>query len=84
MGSIWALQDAKSRFSAVVDRAVAIEPQIVTRRGTPVAVLISYDMYKSVAADDRSVVDVLLGGPRIEGGLDVSRDKAQPRVVEFS
>ena len=42
MSSIWALQDAKSKFSAVVDRACEIEPQIVTRRGKPVVVMISY------------------------------------------
>jgi len=31
MSSVWALQDAKNKFSAVVDRACDIEPQIVTR-----------------------------------------------------
>ena len=39
MSSVWALQDAKSRFSAVVNRACEVEPQIVTRRGSPVVVM---------------------------------------------
>ena len=43
----WALQDAKSRFSAVADDAWRGEPQVVTRRGKPLVVVISYDLYKS-------------------------------------
>ena len=34
----WPLQDAKDRFSAVVDAAVAGDPQRVTRRGKPAVV----------------------------------------------
>ena len=37
----WALQDAKSRFSAVADDAWHGEPQVVTRRGKPLVVVIS-------------------------------------------
>ena len=31
----WPLQDAKNRFSAIVDAAVAGNPQRVMRRGSP-------------------------------------------------
>ncbi len=34
------LQDAKNRFSAVVDAALGGEPQHVTRRGRPVVVVV--------------------------------------------
>ena len=37
----WALQDAKARFSAVVDRACRVGPQLVTRRGTDVVVVMA-------------------------------------------
>lgn len=84
MNSTWALQDAKNRFSDVVDRACEIEPQIVTRRGTPVAVLISYSAYKTRAARQPSFVDKLLGGPKIEGGLHIERDHAPLRKMEFA
>lgn len=43
----WALQDAKSRFSAVADDAWRGEPQVVTRRGKPLVVIISYDLHRS-------------------------------------
>jgi len=37
----WSLQDAKNRFSAVVDAAQRGEPQWVTRRGKRVGVVLS-------------------------------------------
>ncbi|CTQ34724.1 type II toxin-antitoxin system Phd/YefM family antitoxin [Jannaschia rubra] len=37
---MWALQDAKARFSAVVEAALAGKPQRVTRRGKPVVVVV--------------------------------------------
>ena len=36
----WKLQDAKNKFSAVVDAAIAGEPQHVTRRGKPAVVVV--------------------------------------------
>jgi len=76
MSSVWALQDAKNRFSAVVDRACEIEPQIVTRRGIPVAVLVSYDSFQAQAPKTPSFVDILLGGPKFTDGLAVERNRA--------
>ena len=84
MSSVWALQDAKNRFSAVVDRACQVEPQIVTRRGTPVAVLIPYETYKAVEPKARTFGEGLLGGPKIEGGLAIRRDKSSLRQMELA
>ena len=36
----WKLQDAKARFSECVDTCLAEGPQLITRRGTPTAVLV--------------------------------------------
>ena len=42
----WSLQDAKNRFSAVVNAALAGEPQRVTRRGQPAVVVIAVEEYE--------------------------------------
>ncbi len=42
----WPLQDAKNRFSAVVDAALAGDPQRVTRRGRPAVVVVAVDEYE--------------------------------------
>lgn len=41
----WQLQDAKNKFSELVDRAVEGEAQVVTRRGKRTAVLVSAEEY---------------------------------------
>jgi len=41
----WSLQDAKNKFSEVVNAAGAGCPQIVTRRGIPAAVVLSMEEF---------------------------------------
>jgi antitoxin Phd len=43
------LKDAKATLSAVVDRAVAGEPTIITRHGRKEAVLVSFAEWERVA-----------------------------------
>lgn len=42
----WQLREAKARFSAVVNAAMAGRPQYVTRRGEPVVVVIAAEDYE--------------------------------------
>ena len=62
----WALQDAKNKFSKVVDAALRGQPQVVTRRGVNTAVLIAYDEYESMvntrAGKRLPLSQYLLGG----------------------
>jgi len=64
----WQLQDAKAKFSKVVDDAVAKGPQIVTKRGVDTAVVVSMaDWRESQRTPTRTWKEVLLGdGPRFE------------------
>jgi prevent-host-death family protein len=41
----WQLQEAKNKFSEVVNLAISGKPQLVTRHGKPVAVVISAEDY---------------------------------------
>ena len=47
---MWTIQDAKNKFSAVVDAALAGTPQEVTRRGKPAVVILSADEYHRLVA----------------------------------
>ena len=38
---MWTLQDARDRFAAVVEAALAGQPQQVTRRGKPAVAVLS-------------------------------------------
>ena len=50
----WQLQDAKNRFSAVVDAALSGFPQRVTRRGKPIVVVLSVDEYERLCQLERA------------------------------
>ena len=80
---MWTLQDAKNRFSAVVEAALAGRPQEVTRRGRPAVVVLAAEEYHrlvSEAAEHReSFADHLLHFP----GGEVDRLTARPRDVTF-
>jgi prevent-host-death family protein len=59
----WALQDAKNRFSELVQRARHEGPQIVTLRGARTAVVLSAETFDRLTADRPTLVDHLLSGP---------------------
>lgn len=44
----WSLQDAKNKFSAVVDAARRGTPQTVTRRGKPAVVVLATEDYQQL------------------------------------
>ena len=69
--SQWPLQDAKNRFSAVVDAALAGEPQRVTRRGKPAVVVLAVEEYERLRrlekAEAPTFAEMLLAIPQ-DGG----------------
>ncbi|WP_424929859.1 type II toxin-antitoxin system Phd/YefM family antitoxin [Amaricoccus tamworthensis] len=80
---MWTLQDAKNRFSSLVDAAMAGQPQEVTRRGKPAVVIVSaaeYDRLLAEAGGHRGrFADHILAFP----GDAIERAEARPRDVEF-
>ncbi|HZZ62477.1 MAG TPA: type II toxin-antitoxin system Phd/YefM family antitoxin [Roseiarcus sp.] len=65
----WALQDAKNRFSEVVQRARREGPQTVTLRGERAAVVLSAADYDALVRNRHSLVDDLLSGPAWDDAL---------------
>jgi antitoxin Phd len=64
----WQLQDAKARFSELIEDTLAKGPQIVTRRGIDTAVVVSLEEWRKLKDEKRSTwKEVLLGvGPEFE------------------
>ncbi|MGB7565680.1 MAG: type II toxin-antitoxin system Phd/YefM family antitoxin [Prochlorococcaceae cyanobacterium] len=56
---VWTLQDAKNRFSAVVEAALAGTPQMVTRRGRLVSVVISADAFERLSRLEQAMAPSL-------------------------
>lgn len=67
--STWPVQDAKARFSELLDQSINEGPQLVTRRGEAAAVLVSMVEWNALQARaQRTLKDVLLdlAGPKLD------------------
>ena len=74
MERVWQLQDAKSRFSEVVEKVVSGEAQVVTKRGKRVVVVVDYRRYLELTGQTRSLLEVLRGKPPYSDALVVGQD----------
>ncbi|CAG0929107.1 hypothetical protein RHDC3_00977 [Rhodocyclaceae bacterium] len=81
MGKTWALQDAKNRFSEVVDRAIDDGPQLVTRHGREAVVVVSAAEYRKMTQPTESLLEFMQRSP-LYGAEDVEfvRDKSLTRA----
>lgn len=81
----WPLHDAKNRFSAVVDAALAGAPQRVTRHGRPAVVVLAAEEYERLIhlqkARAPTFPDLLLAIP--QGGDEFERMRLPSRPVEL-
>jgi prevent-host-death family protein len=71
---IWQLQDAKNKFSELVEEALAHGPQTVTKRGQEAVVVMSIQDYKRLSQSRGSVLAVFRKAAPLADGLDLSRD----------
>ena len=83
MKSTWKLQDAKARFSQVVDDALKVGPQFVTRRRKKAVVVMSTDEFEKLISQKPSFREFLLNCPKIDDDFDIERQKDYSRSVEF-
>lgn len=72
----WQLQEAKSRFSEVVDLSLTEGPQLITRRGEEAVVILSAKDYRRLSGQTRPLMDCLLNAPRGEAIVLERSDEA--------
>ena len=82
MNNTWKLQDAKSKFSEIVDRALTQGVQIVTRQGKELLAVIPYEEYERLTRQTGSLAQFLLTSPLSGSELTIERDKNLPRAFE--
>lgn len=80
----WSVQDAKNRFSEVVD-AARRKPQTVTKHGKPAVVVVAADEYERLRKLQQlkapSFAEMLLAMP--QGDVEFERLETTVRDVEF-
>lgn len=77
--SIWPVQDAKARFSELLEACMSEGPQLVTKRGTEAAVLVGIAEWHRLKEAARPSVKDLLLASEARGELEVpAREAAGP------
>ncbi|HLQ33971.1 MAG TPA: type II toxin-antitoxin system Phd/YefM family antitoxin [Chloroflexota bacterium] len=78
----WQLQEAKQRFSEVVQRVLDEGPQVVTRRGQEVVVIVSASEFQRLTGRLPDFKEFLLSGPDLDE-LEIVQNKDASRRVEL-
>ncbi|WP_144683469.1 type II toxin-antitoxin system Phd/YefM family antitoxin [Cellulosimicrobium sp. TH-20] len=77
----WQVQDAKQRLSEVL-REAENGPQIITRHGKEIAVVVGIDLYHELAGVRAELADYLLEAPTADD-LDLTRDRTPLRELDL-
>jgi antitoxin Phd len=75
----WQLQEAKNRFSTVVEKALTDGYQVVTRHGEPAVVVMSMEEYRKLKPQKQSLVEFLAKSPLRDLGAPPKRQRDLPR-----
>ena len=80
MSKTWQVQEAKARFSALLETSLAEGPQIVTKRGVAAAVLVPIDQWRQLEQMTKPDLKELLLAPEARtDALTPPREKRRHR-----
>jgi prevent-host-death family protein len=71
---IWQLQEAKNRFSQVVEQALRQGPQIITRHGTEAVIVMAYQEYRRLLLRQNKLSEFFRKSPLAGVEFDLNRD----------
>ncbi|MDP9792103.1 prevent-host-death family protein [Catenuloplanes nepalensis] len=82
----WQVQEAKQRFSEVLRAAETGEPQIVTKHGEEVAVVIDIAAYRRLKGEQVGLMEYLRVDPLDDVDLDaeIGRTGEPPRDIDLA
>jgi antitoxin Phd len=77
----WQLQEAKAKFSELVQKAIDEGPQTVTRHGKDAVVVLAAEQFELMKKRQIDLKDLLQSAPWHE--LEIERDKSPPREIDL-
>lgn len=83
LNNSWQLQDAKNRFSNLVEKAQKIGPQIVTKHGEEAVVVLSISEYRKLVKPQQNIINFFQKSPLANHDIDLERKKEFPREVSL-
>jgi antitoxin Phd len=83
MENVWQLQEAKNKFSSLVDKAQHEGPQIVTKHGKESVVVLSVRDYQQMRKPKTSLVKFFKNSPLVGISIKIQRDKSFSRDIDL-
>lgn len=83
MGNVWQLQEAKNKFSNLVDKAHNDGPQFVTKHGKESVVILAVEDYQKLSKPKSDLLSFFKSSPLSGINLDTARDKSPSRDIEL-
>lgn len=80
MSHSWQLQEAKNKFSEVVEAALNDGPQVITMRGADTAIVLSCTDYRRLLLTQKKLSDFFRESPLVGADLDLTRDSSPVRT----
>jgi len=80
---VWQLQEAKARFSELVNEVEHGEYQIITKNGNEVAVIISKEEFEKLQKPKNTLLDFFSEAPYPEVDLDLERKDDLGREIDL-
>ena len=77
--SIWPVQDAKARFSELLETCLRDGPQIVTKRGAEAAVMVPVAEWRRLSQSARPSLKELLLSDRARGDIPLPKRGGRAR-----
>ena len=81
---VWQVQEAKSRFSEVLEKARSEGPQTITKHGTETAVIMSVEEYRRLKGPKKDFIQHLLSFPKVDDFELPPRQIDPPRDLNLS
>lgn len=79
----WQLQEAKARFSELVNEVVKDGYQTITKNGHPVVVVMSHKEFEKMNKPKNTLGEFLSESPFSLFDLEIERDKAPDREIDL-
>ena len=83
MGNVWQLQEAKNKFSHLIEKAHHDGPQVVTKHGKASVVIIAIEDYQKLNKPKSDLVSFFKKSPLSGINLDLTRDKSSSRDIKL-
>ena len=80
---IWTVAEAKAKFSQVIDRAMSLGPQTITRKGRTAVVIVGADEWQRKTTRVGNLAEFFASSPLRGSKLKIRRLKNRSRKISL-